>query len=402
MVPHPYDWKKLTDPRNQTETNLTLDDGTATSIGLTMTATNCGVGGCAFKWNKAGSELPKHIQSLREVGGAAVARGAIDATFNGLIANAQYRIFVMSTPLFGNVDQRVSITGTQTVQFDQKTGGYKLLVNDNSGTLPLAAYGKVITSKADGTIDIRITPNQSGAEMMLAGLAIQAVSNQVVSNHPVTHWNFDESSGTTAADASSSAINATLFGGASFAGGANSNALQFDGTSGYASIPDDNRIDFGSNEDFTVAVWIQADANQLSAINSDSDVVEKWSGSGGYPFVIRYVNQLDSADSGKIIVARYDGPNNPGMRSTVTIDGGQFHHVAFVKNGSTLSLYINGQLDGTVTDTVTGDTSNNSPLFLNRRGGGTANWFTGAIDDLRIYNTGLSDTEIAQLASQAP
>jgi len=73
---------------------------------------------------------------------------------------------------------------------------------------------------------------------------------------------------------------------------------------------------------------------------------------------------------------------------------------AFVKRGSTLELYIDGEFDGTTNDATTGNTTNNSPLYLGRRGGGAANWFTGAIDDLRVYNAGRSAAEIAQLASQ--
>lgn len=172
----PAHWKKLTTPMGQTLTDLPLDDGTPTGIDLVVNASACGVGGCAFDWNKAGDKLPRHIQSLKEAGGAAVARGNLEASFQGLTANAQYRVFVLATPLFGDLDQKVVITGKESVQFAQKAGGYTLMVNDNSGTLPLAAYGKVVTARPDGTISIAITPGKPNGEMMLAGLAIQSVS----------------------------------------------------------------------------------------------------------------------------------------------------------------------------------------------------------------------------------
>ena len=135
---------------------------------------------------------------------------------------------------------------------------------------------------------------------------------------------------------------------------------------------------------------------QNDTTNSDNDIIEKWDGvDNSYPYVIRYVNQT-SADNGKIVAARYDGTNNPSILSSQTIHDGSFHHVAFVKQGATLSLYIDGAVDNMTTDTTTGTTSNSSPLFIGQRGG-NVNSFTGAMDDVALYNTALTPTEINEL-----
>ena len=171
--------------------------------------------------------------------------------------------------------------------------------------------------------------------------------------------------------------------------GDSNNVLSLDGTNDYVSIPDSDSIDFGTNDNFTVEAWVKADSNQPDTGNPSNDIIEKWSASGGYPFVIRYIR-----DTGEIVVARYDGSKASAITSSVTINDDQSHHVAFVKEGSELRLYINGVLDGTTTDITTGNTQNNSPLYIGRRGN-NKNYFKGEVDELRIWNTARSAEEIS-------
>ncbi|NCR90588.1 MAG: hypothetical protein GPJ05_15825 [Microcystis aeruginosa G13-10] len=167
--------------------------------------------------------------------------------------------------------------------------------------------------------------------------------------------------------------------------------LSFNGVSDYASIPDSDAIDFDTNENFTVEAWIKADPNQVDFGPSQFDnvIIEKWSGFGSYPFVIRYAN-----GSGLIAGARYDGSNNPSIVSKTKINDGIFHHIAFAKNGAQLSLYVDGNIEGTNTDNTVRTTRNTSPLFLGRRGGSIGYFFKGAIDDLRIWNKARTQAEI--------
>ena len=162
-------------------------------------------------------------------------------------------------------------------------------------------------------------------------------------------------------------------------------ALGLDGVDDYAAIPDDDAIDFDANHDFAVTAWIKADPAQVWTATVDNNVIEKWSSNGGYPYSIRYLNQTAGANAGKISGGRWDGQNGPWLQSTTRIDDGRFHHVAFVKSGSTLALYVDGVLEGQRTDTTTGATANSSPLYISRRGGtALQGYFTGSVDDVRI------------------
>ncbi|MDB9436912.1 LamG domain-containing protein, partial [Dolichospermum lemmermannii CS-548] len=166
-----------------------------------------------------------------------------------------------------------------------------------------------------------------------------------------------------------------------------SSNLTLDGVDDYVEISDSNSIDFNTNENFTVEAWIKADANQPDKRTGDNDIIEKWNEIGGYPFVIRYLNS-----SGQIQAARYDGSNNPKIISSIAINDNQFHHVAFVKNGKNLSLYIDGILNGAAVDTTTGNTQNSSPLYIGNRA--NKNYFKGQIDEVRIWNAVRSQQDI--------
>lgn len=178
----------------------------------------------------------------------------------------------------------------------------------------------------------------------------------------------------------------------------------FNGTSDFDKVDNSDAINFASNQDFTVAVWIKAESQQKYTGNQDNCIVEKMDDNGGgYPYVIRYLNQTAGHNYGKVRAARFDEINNPGVISISNINDGRFHHVAFVRstenNQGKLSLYINGKLESSCKDTTTGNTKNNSSVYLGRRGveGVNINWFTGSIKGLSIYNVALSSEQIQEM-----
>ncbi|NEO97557.1 MAG: hypothetical protein F6K58_02360 [Symploca sp. SIO2E9] len=165
-------------------------------------------------------------------------------------------------------------------------------------------------------------------------------------------------------------------------------ALELDGNGDYVQILDSDAIDFGTDQDFTIEAWIKAASTQTDTTYSDNSIIEKWSASGGYSYVIRYV-----PSSGMVYVSRYDASNNPNITSTTAVNDSNFHHIAFVKSGSQLHLYIDGSEEGSTTDTTTANTKNSSSLFLGCRGG-NQNYFTGQIDEVHIWNRARTQTEI--------
>lgn len=89
---------------------------------------------------------------------------------------------------------------------------------------------------------------------------------------------------------------------------------------------------------------------------------------------------------------------NEGGNSVQEIPVNQWTHIAYVKRGRELELFINGTKDSSVT--LSGDVvANNDPMYMGRNpniGGG----FRGALDDVSIYGSALSGEAIRQLFLQ--
>jgi hypothetical protein len=182
-------------------------------------------------------------------------------------------------------------------------------------------------------------------------------------------------------------------------------ALNFDGVDDYVSIPSNTGNNTGSFVSFTVTCWIKPDANQstTSSPNPDeNDIISKWAGLGSgtnnkYPFVVRYLNttRAIASERGKILVGIWDGANFPTIISTTAVNDGKWHHVAFVKTNitNTLTLYIDGLPNGSITNTIASSTTNNTPLQIGRRGNGQ-NYFRGDIDEVRIWSVNKSQADI--------
>lgn len=174
-------------------------------------------------------------------------------------------------------------------------------------------------------------------------------------------------------------------------------ALRFDGVGGYAEAPDSDTYDFAAGESFTVSLSAQFEAGQRGSL------VEKWSGGGGYPFVIR----ADAA--GHVRCARYDGSANPSVGTNsvgLVVGDGAWHHIACAFDAGAapspaLRLYVDGQEVASTFVTALGETRNSSPLFLGRRGGSDSEWFAGSLDDVRLYDRALTPARIAALAARA-
>ncbi|NEO17497.1 MULTISPECIES: LamG domain-containing protein [unclassified Moorena] len=121
----------------------------------------------------------------------------------------------------------------------------------------------------------------------------------------------------------------------------NYSLLSFDGQDDYLEIPHSDQLNFANDQakdqNFTIELWVRPEKVQARTQETYNSILEKGSGSGGFPYGIRYDNQ-----SGKIQVIRSDGTNFATISSTKAINDDNFHHVAFVKDSSTLYLYLDG------------------------------------------------------------
>jgi len=208
---------------------------------------------------------------------------------------------------------------------------------------------------------------------------------------PISHWKFDETLGTTAADSADNNPG-TLVNGPTWTTGKIGGAVNLDGVNDYINISPNANLTMGTGS-FTIAGWI----------NLDVVCGPSWSNKICPIISTRDLNSGTMADGYWIGLALShlwfqigDGTANNGDFLVPYSYTNSWHHIAAVRDRSTnqFKLYIDAVLKGTDPDTL-GDVGNSlSP----RIGRGFSFYFDGRIDDLRVYNIALSLAEIAALA----
>ncbi len=257
------------------------------------------------------------------------------------------------------------------------------------------------------------TPTFNNFSWHEQGVRTSSIENDINTTNLVAQWNFNETSGTTATSAGScgTSCNGTL---TSFANTSSQDAtpmsgwtyenrleygadgdgsLMFDGTDDYAEVANNSTYNFNTNDNFTISFWANIPTTQTNTSAFENSIIEKWTNTGPYPFAIRLSNQTNTAN-GRIHVLRYDGTNAPQLSSNRSVNDNQWHQVNFVKNGSTLYLYVDGTLENTAIDTTVSTTQNSANLTFGRRSGSDSYNFKGIIESPKIYSRALSADEI--------
>ena len=174
-------------------------------------------------------------------------------------------------------------------------------------------------------------------------------------------------------------------------------AFQFDGIDDYISIPDNQDLDI--NGTLSLAAWIYP-----AVIAGDNrGIINKGQARGTQNQDYR----ITLNDKGHIEFVC--GRGTPGgteagaVTGTVIINPAEWTHVAATYEAGIVRIYVNGILDTEGTGFVA--TPNDMPLAIGAEFDSltaTKNWFNGRIDDVRVYNNVLSDTEILELFEYPP
>ena len=208
----------------------------------------------------------------------------------------------------------------------------------------------------------------------------------------VAHWSFDDGSGTIVKDVSGNGNDGTLQGDPQWVAGKYGAALEFDGDD-FVDFGNPDVLNFGTG-DWTITAWIkttQTDRGTIFANGGDN--------SGG----VRYTFATHEANDDRMTLTTDDNSTKvQAQGGTVVIDG-QWYHVAAMREGTTISVYVNGVLDGTNTVPVGYDlsgTSQHNALIgaisdaQDATGNTLEKFYIGIIDDERIYNHALTEVEI--------
>jgi hypothetical protein len=161
----------------------------------------------------------------------------------------------------------------------------------------------------------------------------------------------------------------------------NTYSLDFDGVDDYV---DTNSTKFSGASEFSISMW----AN-FSSLSGNNPIVSNWF-SGVTNYIVRYSStKLQfylSTTGGVAKVTEY----------TFTPTLGIWYNIICVYNGSNISIYINGNQQGTptaITGTVLANTNN---CLIGERG---TEHFSGIIDEVSYFDKALTPTEITSISA---
>jgi hypothetical protein len=204
------------------------------------------------------------------------------------------------------------------------------------------------------------------------------VDNAAPTTGAVAAYGFEETGGTTTADASGNANAGTLNGPTRSNAGKYGSALSFDGINDRVTVPDSPSLDFTNALSMEAWVYPTSVSGYRTIVMKEKPGLYNWA---------LYGSTTSGVPNGRVVTSADLDVKNPTKLTLNT-----WTHVAVTYDGSTLRMYIGGQQ--TVTRPVTGPLStSDGPLQI---GGNSIwqEWFKGRLDDLRIYNRALTPTEI--------
>ncbi len=210
---------------------------------------------------------------------------------------------------------------------------------------------------------------------------------------PIAWWTFDEASGSVA-NASAGAVNGTLINPLARVTGVSGNAVQV-ATAGLSHVTMGNNFGLVGTS-YSMGLWVQT--------------------SQGFSATDQIVAGRHRANfvSGHFIGVNQNGPygaNNkawsyqsslPGNQpiSTTSINDGSWHHVmtTYTFGSGVHKIYVDGQLEDTrVANNMALSNADFMVGAIFNTGGTTIGTFTGNVDDLQIYGTTLTDSDVGYL-----
>ena len=203
----------------------------------------------------------------------------------------------------------------------------------------------------------------------------------------VGRWKLNENQRNIAADATVEGNDGTLGGSPQWVTGKFGSALAFDGDD-YVDLGNPPVLDFGTN-DFTLCCWVKNPGGN-NAIAKGGDQ------SGG----VRYALQVGST----VQLLVDDNSDKESVSGGAGLQDGQWHHVAGVRDGGTLRVFIDsvevasGSLPYTPYS-LSGTSQHNAYIAAvwQHEDGALGDFYTGSIDDARIYVGALTSTELADV-----
>jgi hypothetical protein len=205
---------------------------------------------------------------------------------------------------------------------------------------------------------------------------------------PVGYWAFDRGFGQVAYDTMGN-NNGTITG-ATWQDESmcvSGKCLYFDGSDDYIEVIDSDSISL--TDEYTISLWVKTDITSSKPL-----IVKHQHNDFGPPFDVKgwYIYYISNQ---KFRTANFtDGMSSSLVDSKKTLEKNKWNLITTVFNGSTITQYINGTLDNSESSVVPTDGDDN--LRIGRAAGGVNSYFSGFIDEIKIYPYARSAQQVNQ------
>ncbi len=257
---------------------------------------------------------------------------------------------------------------------ENAVSGTVQLISDESGR---ATVWLVSPSGVDVETTISFTASST---------TVQFTSTNIFNDQDglVLHYAFEDGSGVVAGDETGN-YPGTLEGNTAWESAAQvGGAVRFATDGDYITGGSDAGLDLTG--DLTISVFLRQDA-----------VLSNWSrvvGKGETSTRTYGIWTSPTSQPNKILFQQQTGGGTNNLFSTSEITPGEWVHVVATVSGNTMRLYLNGALEGEQTRSGA-VRSSSAPFTVGDPG--WLNAFSGAVDELRVYNRAISETEVIGL-----
>ncbi len=284
---------------------------------------------------------------------------------------------------------------TTTMTLDSQPAGAPLTYSGRNVTAPFTAQATIgfrtsisagDTFQSGGRVWNFDHWSDSGAQLhditipasSFTHTAVYRDAGPVADTSLVGAYGFEESSGATVADASGRGNTGTITG-ATRTTGRNGSSLSFNGTNNSVSVPDSNSLDLTTG--MTLEAWV----NPAAISNWRTVLLKETPGD-----LVYALYGVSSYGGGAARPSAWIGGADVSAPAALPVN--TWSHIATTWNGTTWKFYVDGveKASKAFSGPITASTG---PLKI---GGNSiwGEWFSGKIDDVRIYNRGITAAEV--------
>ncbi|MHC4560345.1 MAG: LamG domain-containing protein, partial [Planctomycetota bacterium] len=215
----------------------------------------------------------------------------------------------------------------------------------------------------------------------------------------IAWWKFDNNT-----NDSAGSINGIPVGNPTYAAGMFGQAISLDGTN-YVNFGNPSLLDFGTGN-WSISAWVQTTMTGTGDANKGVIYAKGGDRAGGIRYGL-YVNE-DQAVQGSIDLVTDDDSNKRQAISSISVSDGEWHHIVGQRDGDTIRVYIDGVVDG-VNETLpdeydlSGTSQHNAyvGVVMHNEDSVPEKYLRGSVDDVRIYDYALSQSEIVDIMGQS-